>query len=138
MLPRQNKQIMFKMAILCLVIFTLCCSRVDIRDKVELKQEIDLKKIDFSDDTTFDVLLKNHFDKEIKIKYIQTGCGCLSYDDSILDQVIKPNDSLSLKFKYKPNTLGYNERYVQIFLDGHRTRLNFKLKCFVRNNIKEE
>lgn len=119
-----------------LTIFVFClyqCQNATTTFPVELEPIINLGRISAENYNEFNICVKNTSNNDVKIRYIQTGCGCLSASNEVINVNIHANDSLNIQFKYKPTSIGYVERDIYFYLKDYKIPIKVCVKGFAKN-----
>lgn len=70
------------------------------------KKEINIGKIPFINDTTFNCIIKNDSTNNLYIQEVSSTCGCTKY--KVNKRMIKPYDTTNISITIKPQYIGKN------------------------------
>ena len=78
----------------------------------------------------FTVLYKNEGKENIKLKSVDTFCGCLTEKD--FNHIVSSGELGTLSLSYLPQEIGYIEHYIFLYFEEQEDPVCFKIKRIVK------
>ncbi len=96
--------------------------------------EVNLGQVKWKVPATATFVLKNTGNKPIKVKAVDTGCGCT--DATYPRQSIEPGQQFELKTTYDSRILGHFARTISVWSDADEKPLELVFRCHVVTNVE--
>lgn len=94
---------------------------------VTIDSPFSFKTISIADTVKFDVLITNTGKEPVVIDYINIPCGCLA-DFHYDFYEMKPGQTDSITFIYRPSEIGYVEENVFAYFKGYKNPIHLLVK----------
>lgn len=78
----------------------------------------------------FTVLYKNEGKEKVKLKFVDTFCGCLT--EKGFNHIVSSGEFGSLTLSYLPQEIGYTEHCIFLYFEEQEDPVCFKIKGFVK------
>lgn len=99
--------------------------------KVDVDPVVDLGDVTIDDTIRTSLVYKNLENKDIRIDYIKTPCGCITAYPK--DQVVLSKDSTMIMIIYRPLDIGYTEQHLFVYYRDFQVPTHLLIKCKIHD-----
>lgn len=121
--------------LMLMILFVSSCKNVSKKSElvdfcISIDSVIVLDNLKLLERYEFTVLYENKGTEVIKLKSVDTFCGCLTENN--LNNIVLPGETGCLIFSYLPQDIGYMERCIFLYFDNQKEPVCFRIKGIVK------